>query len=129
MKNTITYPMSYALIPEDEMVYLGGGSNASDNVGNDVSGPVGVFGLLGLGAVGIGLLIYDISKDRVRREYEKKTGLSSRNPDGSDTTDYINYDKRAYVQNRTPYAAKSLFLATGLLLTAGFAFFLSDNFD
>lgn len=129
MKNTITYPMSYALIPEDEMVYLGGGSNASDDVGNDVSGPVGVFGLLGLGAVGIGLLIYDISKDRVRREYEKKTGLSSRNPDGSDTTDYINYDKRAYVQNRTPYAAKSLFLATGLLLTAGFAFFLSDNFD
>lgn len=129
MKDTITYPMSYALIPEDEMVYLGGGSNASDDVGNDVSGPVGVFGLLGLGAVGIGLLIYDISKDRVRREYEKKTGLSSRNPDGSDTTDYINYDKRAYVQNRTPYAAQSLFLATGLLLTAGFAFFLSDNFD
>ena len=129
MKNTITYPMSYALIPEDEMVYLGGGSNASDDVGNDVSGPVGVFGLLGLGAVGIGLLIYDISEDRVRREYEKKTGLSSRNPDGSDTTDYLNYNKRAYVQNRNPYSTQSLFLATGLILAAGFAFFLSDNFD
>ena len=129
MKNTITYPMSYALIPEDEMVYLGGGSNASDDVGNDVSGPVGVFGLLGLGAVGIGLLIYDISEDRVRREYEKKTGLSSRNPDGSDTTDYLNYNKRAYVHNRNPYATQSLFLATGLILAAGFAFFLSDNFD
>ena len=129
MKNTITYPMSYALIPEDEMVYLGGGSNASDDVGNDVSGPVGVFGLLGLGAVGIGLLIYDISEDRVRREYEKKTGLSSRNPDGSDTTDYLNYNKRAYVQNRNPYATQSLILATGLILAAGFAFFLSDNFD
>ena len=129
MKNTITYPMSYALIPEDEMVYLGGGSNASDDVGNDVSGPVGVFGLLGLGAVGIGLLIYDISEDLVRREYEKKTGLSSRNPDGSDTTDYLNYNKRAYVQNRNLYATQSLFLATGLILAAGFAFFLSDNFD
>ena len=129
MKNTITYPMSYALIPEDEMVYLDGGSNARDDVGNDVSGPVGVFGLLGLGAVGIGLLIYDISEDRVRREYEKKTGLSSRNPDGSDTTDYLNYNKRAYVQNRNPYATQSLFLATGLILAAGFAFFLSDNFD
>ena len=129
MKNTITYPMSYAVIPEDEMVYLGGGSYASDDVGHDVSGPVGVFGLLGLGAVGIGLLIYNISENRVRREYEKKTGLSSQNPDGSDTTDYLNYNKRAYVQNRTPYAAKSLFLATGLLLTAGCAFFLSDKFD
>lgn len=129
MKGSISYPQSYALIPEEEMVYLGGGADSSNDVGNDISGPIGVFAILGFGAACIGLMIYSASENRIRREYENKFGISSRNADGTDTTDYLNYNKRTYNQNRNVAATKSLFTAGGLLLFAGLAFTLSDNFD
>lgn len=95
------YPSSYALVAEDEMVYIDGGASENSRIYDAFKLCVGV----AIIAVAFGTkYAMDTAESRhekrLQQEYEQATGLSAMGFDGSPTSDYANYKMRSELQGR-----------------------------
>lgn len=131
MRSEIMFPSQCALIPQVEMTYLSGGTDASGTIeSTEGDGEalviLGIAGAVVIASTFIAFLIVRTNDARVRAKYEKTYGISAYDPDGSYTTDFMNYKSRMQAQGRDnlstiadwtfTFFATPLFLTIGLLL-------------
>lgn len=128
MRSEIMFPSQCALIPEVEMTYLSGGTDASvpiESTEGDGEALImlGIAGAVVIASTFIAVQITNVNDARVRAKYEKTYGISAYNPDGSYTTDFQNYQSRMRAQGRDSLTTiatwTSAVFAIPLLLTIG----------
>lgn len=135
MRSEIMFPSQCALIPQVEMTYLSGGTDASGTIeSTEGDGEalviLGIAGAVVIASTFIAVQIGRINDARVRTKYEKTYGISAYDPDGFYTTDFMNYKSRMQAQGRDNLSTIanwtcSLFsIPLGLSLTLGMCLFL-----
>lgn len=97
---SICYPVQYAVLASDEMVYIDGGTTVNDiRDGLMLTAMIGGAAVLGMAAIGVAISVQ--SERTLRTEYERAYGISAIDSStGLYTTDFLSYRTRAENQGR-----------------------------
>lgn len=97
---SICYPVQYAVLAPDEMVYIDGGTTVNDiRDGLMLTAMIGGAAVLGMAAIGVAISVQ--SERTLRTEYERAYGISAIDSStGLYTTDFLSYRTRAENQGR-----------------------------